>query len=145
MPPGAPPGTTPRPEYGLARPLAERERAKAAELTAAGVPVSARTVRLNAARPPPATGQRSEALAAARPRPAGHAAPRRRGNRQLLRPAAVRCQRWLGTSDEPADAGIATVPEILTAYRRFQRLRLNGTDPETAADCIQAAWNITRV
>ena len=45
VPPDAPPGTPPRPEYDLARPLAERERAKAAELTAAGVPASARTVR----------------------------------------------------------------------------------------------------
>jgi hypothetical protein len=45
VPPDAPPGTTPRPEYDLARPLAQRERAKAAELTAAGVPASARTVR----------------------------------------------------------------------------------------------------
>jgi hypothetical protein len=44
-PPGAPPGTPARPEYDLARPLAERERAKAAELTAAGIPASARTVR----------------------------------------------------------------------------------------------------
>lgn len=45
VPPDAPPGTPPQPEYDLARPLAERERAKAAELTAAGVPASARTVR----------------------------------------------------------------------------------------------------
>ena len=45
VPPDSPPGTMPRPEYDLARPLAERERAKAAELTAAGVPASARTVR----------------------------------------------------------------------------------------------------
>ena len=50
VPPGAPPGTTPRAEYDLARPLAERERAKAAELTAAGVPASARTVRRMRAR-----------------------------------------------------------------------------------------------
>jgi hypothetical protein len=56
-----------------------------------------------------------------------------------------RHQRWLGTSDEPADTGISAVPQILTAYRRFQRLRLNSSDPQTAADCIQAAWNITRV
>lgn len=45
VPPDAPPGTAPRPEYDLARPLTERERAKAAELTAAGVRASARTVR----------------------------------------------------------------------------------------------------
>ena len=56
-----------------------------------------------------------------------------------------RHQRWLGTADEPADTGISAVPEILTAYRRFQRLHLNSTHPETTADCIQAAWNITRV
>ena len=54
-----------------------------------------------------------------------------------------RHQRWLGTSDEPADTGISAVPEILTAYRRFQRLR-SSSDPQMAADCIQAAWNITR-
>ena len=45
LPPDAPPGAAPRPEYDLARPLAEREQAKAAELTAAGVKASARTVR----------------------------------------------------------------------------------------------------
>ena len=45
VPPDAPDGAAPRPEYDLARPLAERERAKAAELTAAGVKASARTVR----------------------------------------------------------------------------------------------------
>jgi hypothetical protein len=56
-----------------------------------------------------------------------------------------RHRRWLGTSDEPADTDISAVPEILTAYRRFQRLRLNSSDLQTAADCIQAAWNITRV
>jgi hypothetical protein len=60
-------------------------------------------------------------------------------------PATPGHQRWLETSDEPADTGIAAAPEILTAYRRFQRLRLGSTDPETAAGCIQAAWNITRV
>jgi transposase InsO family protein len=42
---GAPPGTTPRPQYDPARwSLAEREQAKAAELTAAGQPVGLRTV-----------------------------------------------------------------------------------------------------
>jgi len=45
VPPDAPDGAAPRPEYDLARPLAEREQAKAAELTAAGVKASARTVR----------------------------------------------------------------------------------------------------
>ncbi len=45
VPPDAPDGTAPRPEYDLARPLTERERARAAELTAAGVRASARTVR----------------------------------------------------------------------------------------------------
>jgi Mu transposase, C-terminal len=45
VPPDAPDGAAPRPEFDLARPLAERERAKAAELTAAGVKASARTVR----------------------------------------------------------------------------------------------------
>jgi transposase InsO family protein len=44
--PGAPPGTMPRPEYDPAtRTLAQRDEAKAAELTTAGRPVSARTVR----------------------------------------------------------------------------------------------------
>ncbi|MGO9081547.1 MAG: integrase, partial [Streptosporangiaceae bacterium] len=38
-------GLAPRPEFDLARPLAERERARAAELAAAGVKASARTVR----------------------------------------------------------------------------------------------------
>jgi hypothetical protein len=43
---GVPPdGAAPRPEYDLARTLAEREQAKAAELAAAGVKASARTVR----------------------------------------------------------------------------------------------------
>jgi hypothetical protein len=45
VPPDAPDGAAPRPEFDLARPLAEREQAKAAELTAAGVKASARTVR----------------------------------------------------------------------------------------------------
>lgn len=45
VPPDAPPGAIPPPEYDLARPLAAREQAKAAELTAAGVKASARTVR----------------------------------------------------------------------------------------------------
>ena len=45
VPPDAPHGAAPRPGYDLARPLAEREQAKAAELTAAGVKASARTVR----------------------------------------------------------------------------------------------------
>lgn len=67
----------------------------------------------------------------------------------LVRPpvsplACRRHQRWLGTPDEPADTDISAVPEILTAYRRFQRLR-GSSDPQMAADCIQAAWNITRV
>jgi hypothetical protein len=56
-----------------------------------------------------------------------------------------RHQRWLGTSDEPADIGISAVPEILTAHRRFQRLRLSSGNPQMTADCIQAAWNITWV
>lgn len=56
-----------------------------------------------------------------------------------------RHQRWLGTWDEPADIDISAAPEILTAYHRFQRLRLNSSDPQTAADGVQAAWNITRV
>jgi hypothetical protein len=45
VPPDAPDGAAPRPEYDLTRPLIERERAKAAELTAAGFRASARTVR----------------------------------------------------------------------------------------------------
>jgi hypothetical protein len=66
--------------------------------------------------------------------------------RPLVSPLICRRhQRWLGTSDEPADTGISAVPEILTAYRHFQRLRLSSGDPQTAADCIQAAWNIARV
>jgi hypothetical protein len=56
-----------------------------------------------------------------------------------------RHQRWLGTADEPADTGISAVPEILTAYRHFQRLRLNSNDAALVDGCIQAAWNITRV
>jgi len=45
LPPDAPPGARPRPEYDLAaRSLAEREQAKAAELTAAGASTSLRTV-----------------------------------------------------------------------------------------------------
>jgi hypothetical protein len=56
-----------------------------------------------------------------------------------------RHQRWLGTSDEPADTGIADVPEILTAYRHFQRLRLNSSDLALVDGCLQGAWNITRV
>jgi hypothetical protein len=45
LPHGAPPAASPRPEYDpVARSLAERERAKAAELTAAGVNASVRTV-----------------------------------------------------------------------------------------------------
>ena len=56
-----------------------------------------------------------------------------------------RHQRWLGTADEPADIGIAEVPEILTALRRLQRLRFTSGDPGLAAGCFQSAWNITRV
>lgn len=56
-----------------------------------------------------------------------------------------RHQRWLGTADEPADIGIAAVPEILAARRRLQRLRLAGSNLEVADGCFQAAWNITRV
>jgi hypothetical protein len=56
-----------------------------------------------------------------------------------------RHQRWLGTADEPADTGIAEVPEVLTALRRLQRLRIAGSAPELADSCFQAAWNITRV
>lgn len=68
----------------------------------------------------------------------------------LVRPQASplicrRHQRWLGTADEPADTGISAVPEILTAHRRFQRLRLGSSDPQWAADCVQAAWGITQV
>jgi hypothetical protein len=44
LPPEAPEGTEPKPEYGLTRSLTSRERAKAAELTAAGHKVSAGTV-----------------------------------------------------------------------------------------------------
>ncbi|WP_443051423.1 Mu transposase C-terminal domain-containing protein [Streptomyces sp. JV184] len=44
--PGAVPGTEPRPEYGPSRSLTARERAKAAELTAAGHPAAASTVAL---------------------------------------------------------------------------------------------------
>lgn len=66
----------------------------------------------------------------------------------LVRPpvsplACRRHQRWLGTADEPADTGIPAVPEILTAYRRFQRLHLSSGSPQLTADFIQAAWNIT--
>jgi hypothetical protein len=65
----------------------------------------------------------------------------------MVRPSAsplvCRHQRWLGTADEPADTGIAEIPEILTAHRRLQRLRSN--DSQLADDCVQAAWNITRV
>ena len=43
--PDAPDGPASRPEYDQAWPLAEREQAKAADLTAAGVKASARTVR----------------------------------------------------------------------------------------------------
>jgi hypothetical protein len=56
-----------------------------------------------------------------------------------------RHRRWLGTPDEPADIGISDVPEILTARRRLQRLRLTSSNPELADGCFQAAWNITRV
>jgi len=45
LPPDAPPGASPRPEYDpVARSLAEREQAKAAELTSAGMSTSIRTV-----------------------------------------------------------------------------------------------------
>jgi hypothetical protein len=51
LPPGAEAGTAPRPEYDpQARSLAEREQAKARELTAAGIRASARTVRRMRAR-----------------------------------------------------------------------------------------------
>jgi hypothetical protein len=68
----------------------------------------------------------------------------------MVRPRASplvcqRHQRWLGTADEPADIGIADVPEILTARRRLQRLRVASSDRELADGCFQAAWNITRV
>ncbi|MFJ3594885.1 Mu transposase C-terminal domain-containing protein [Streptomyces sp. NPDC090231] len=46
LPPGAGPGAEPRPEYGPGRSLTVRERAKAAELTAAGHPAPASTVAL---------------------------------------------------------------------------------------------------
>src|SRR5664280_1201905 len=45
LPPGAPQDAKPRPQYDVAVPLNERDRAKAEELTAAGQPVSERTVR----------------------------------------------------------------------------------------------------
>ena len=64
--------------------------------------------------------------------------------RPLVSPLICRChQRWLGTADEPVDIGISAVPEILTACRRIQRLRLGSGSPQVTADCIQAAWNIT--
>ena len=68
----------------------------------------------------------------------------------MIRPRASplicrRHQRWLGTPDTPADIGISDVPEILTARRRLQRLRLTSSNPELADGCFQAAWNITRV
>lgn len=45
LPPDAPPGTRPKPEYDpAARSLAQREQAKAGELTAAGLKASVRTV-----------------------------------------------------------------------------------------------------
>jgi hypothetical protein len=51
LPPGAVPGTVPRPQYDPARyRLEEREKAKAAELTAAGSPTSLRTVQRMRAR-----------------------------------------------------------------------------------------------
>ena len=56
-----------------------------------------------------------------------------------------RHRRWLGTADEPVDMGISEIPEILTALRRLQRLRIAGSAPELADSCFQAAWNITRV
>ncbi|WP_435885779.1 Mu transposase C-terminal domain-containing protein [Streptomyces erythrochromogenes] len=46
LPPGAGPDAEPRPEYGPGRSLTVRERAKAAELTAAGHPAAASTVAL---------------------------------------------------------------------------------------------------
>src|SRR5664280_2294186 len=45
LPPGAPQDAKPRPQYDVAVPLNERDRANAEELTAAGQPVSERTVR----------------------------------------------------------------------------------------------------
>jgi hypothetical protein len=45
LPPGAPQDAKPHPQYDVAVPLNERDRAKAEELTAAGQPVSERTVR----------------------------------------------------------------------------------------------------
>jgi putative transposase len=51
LPPGAAPGTTTRSEYDPgARTQSERDQAKAAELSAAGVKVSARTIRVKRAR-----------------------------------------------------------------------------------------------
>lgn len=44
LPLSAEPGTSPRPEYGPDRSLTARQRAKAAELTAAGHKVAAQTV-----------------------------------------------------------------------------------------------------
>ncbi|MEU2835195.1 TnsA-like heteromeric transposase endonuclease subunit [Streptomyces lavendulae] len=44
LPPGAEPGTVPRPEYGPDRSLTARQRAKAAELTEAGHPTTSSTV-----------------------------------------------------------------------------------------------------
>ncbi|WP_040871504.1 Mu transposase C-terminal domain-containing protein [Nocardia exalbida] len=49
-PPGSDADTRPRPQYDPARPLAERQAAKAAELTAAGIPASVRTIRRMRAR-----------------------------------------------------------------------------------------------
>ncbi|MEU2120147.1 Mu transposase C-terminal domain-containing protein [Streptomyces sp. NPDC016459] len=46
LPPGAGPDAEPRPDYGPGRSLTVRERAKAAELTAAGHPAAASTVAL---------------------------------------------------------------------------------------------------
>ncbi|QYF90312.1 Mu transposase C-terminal domain-containing protein [Arthrobacter sp. PAMC25284] len=48
-PPDAAPGTAPKPEYDLANPLLRRIEAKAAELAAAGTPISARTLRRHVA------------------------------------------------------------------------------------------------
>jgi hypothetical protein len=67
----------------------------------------------------------------------------------MVRPLASplicrRHQRWLGTADEPADISISEIPEILTAHRHLQRLR-SSDNPQLARDCVQAAWNITRV
>jgi hypothetical protein len=44
LPPDAPPGSAPRPQYDPALPLAARERAKAAELRASGEATSVQTV-----------------------------------------------------------------------------------------------------